>query len=143
MSAAVRKITVPEINGKLLPLTQAALLAALSRFGRIASDRQLSALVWWVQRYLAAWLTPRRFFANSRSYSIGFIIGARDVLAAEGSIILEASPFGAQFYCSIAGKDLASKLRAAMPEALSETEFADARAQHQHERRLRRGYFAP
>lgn len=143
MAKLDKTITVPHIDGRRFTCLQAAALCALSRFGRVYKDSQFRAWVWWTQRYLAAWLTPRRFFEHSRHYGGGACGCARDALAREGLVSIEAELAGVSpFFCRPQGHDLATKLRAAMPEPLGETEFADARAKHQYERRILRGRFA-
>lgn len=136
-------ITVPHIDGRRFTCLQAAALCALSRFGRIYKDSQFRAWVWWTQRYLAAWLTPRRFFDRSRQYGAAFCAMARDDLGREGLLTIECECAGlSPFFCTPQGNGLAAKLRAAMPEALSESEFANERARHQHERRITSGRYA-
>lgn len=143
MAKLDKTITVPHIDGRKFTCLQAAALCALSRFGRIYKDSQFRAWVWWTQRYLAAWLTPRRFFDRSRHYAANVCAVARDDLARESLLTIETELAGmAPFFCSPLGNELAAKLRAAMPEALSESEFANERAKHQHERRITSGRFA-
>lgn len=141
--AKIPKITVPYVDGKRLPVIEAALLCALSEFRRIWTYRQEQALLWCTQRYLAAWLGARRFFDGERThYQAQVLLQARAFLLREGLLSKLEVPGGCEYWLNELGHALAMKFKAAMPQAMGAESFANARAQRRFERRLKKGHLA-
>lgn len=139
-----KQFTVPEVDGQRFELREAALLCAYSHYGPIRTGAQESAALWTAQRYIAAWITVRRFCEQQRTiYQQGSLTLLRGRLREQHYLVItESGPLGCAYEMTALGKTLAMKIRKAMPEPLAPEQFKLEKEKWLHDRRARRGFAA-